>query len=71
MAASIRSLLHEPGCSFSGQKIPVRSFPAFKTLIGEGRQFIVLYTLNDYDQEGLEPGIPSLSERIRTFTELS
>ena len=38
---------------------------------GEGRQFIVLSTLNDYHDEGLEPGIPSLPDRIRTFTELS
>ena len=52
-------------------KNPRPFFPGIKALIGEGRQFIVLFTLNDYDQEGLEPGIPSLSDRIRTFTELS
>jgi len=52
-------------------KNPRPFFSAFHTLIGDNRQFIVLYTLNDYHDEGLEPGIPSLTERIRTFTELS
>ncbi len=52
-------------------KNPRPFFPSFQSLIGENRQFIVLYTLNDYHDEGLEPGIPSLTERIRTFTELS
>jgi DNA repair photolyase len=45
--------------------------PALKDLIRNGRQIIALYTLNDYQAEGLEPGIPSLEERIRTFHELS
>lgn len=52
-------------------KNPRPFFPSFHTLIGDNSQFIVLYTLNDYHDEGLEPGIPSLTERIRTFTELS
>ena len=30
----------------------------------------IQYTLNDYVEEGLEPGGPSLSERIKTFKEL-
>jgi hypothetical protein len=29
------------------------------------------FTLNDYEAEGLEPGVPSLQERIETFQELS
>ncbi len=29
------------------------------------------YTLNDYEKDGLEPGVPPLDERIRTFQELS
>ncbi len=52
-------------------KNPRPFFPSFQTLIGDNRQFIVLYTLNDYHDEGLEPGIPSLAERVRTFIELS
>lgn len=52
-------------------KNPRPFFPALKELIGQGRQFIVLYTLNEYTDEGLEPGIPSLGDRIRTFSELS
>lgn len=31
----------------------------------------VQFTLNDYRAEGLEPGLPPLAERIRTFQELS
>lgn len=52
-------------------KNPRPFFPALKELMGEGRQFIVLYTLNDYEAEGLEPGVPPLGDRIRTFTNLS
>jgi DNA repair photolyase len=29
------------------------------------------FTLNDYEEEGLEPNLPKLSERIETFKELS
>ncbi|MCE5298959.1 MAG: DUF1848 domain-containing protein [Methanoregulaceae archaeon] len=52
-------------------KNPRPFFPALKELRGEGRQFIVLYTLNNYENEGLEPGIPPLGDRIRTFIDLS
>jgi hypothetical protein len=31
----------------------------------------VQYTLNDYEAEGLEPGIPPLEERVATFARLS
>lgn len=30
----------------------------------------IQYTLNDYEKEGLEPGVPKLSERIDTFKQL-
>ena len=33
--------------------------------------YYFLYTLNDYDAEGLEPGVPLISERINTFIRLS
>ncbi|WP_321506924.1 DUF1848 domain-containing protein [uncultured Methanoregula sp.] len=36
-----------------------------------GYGYYFLYTLNDYDAEGLEPRVPPVDERIRTFTSLS
>jgi len=36
-----------------------------------GYGYYFLYTLNDYDAEGLEPGVPPLGERIDTFIRLS
>jgi len=34
-------------------------------------QYFLLFTLNDYEGEGLEPHLPPLEERIRTFIALS
>jgi hypothetical protein len=36
-----------------------------------GYGYYFLYTLNDYDNEGLEPGVPRIGERIGTFMRLS
>ena len=36
-----------------------------------GIQYYFQFTLNDYEQEGLEPNVPSLTERLDTFKELS
>jgi len=36
-----------------------------------GLSYYFQYTLNDYEAEGLEPGLPPLSERIDTFIRLS
>lgn len=33
--------------------------------------YLFQFTLNDYDQEGLEPGLPALAERVATFRELA
>lgn len=33
----------------------------------KGIGFYIQYTLNDYDEEGLEPNVPSLAQRIDTF----
>jgi DNA repair photolyase len=33
--------------------------------------FYFQFTLNDYEAEGLEPGLPALEERIKTFQDLS
>lgn len=37
----------------------------------KGIRFYVQYTLNDYEREGYEPGLPSLEKRIGTFRDLS
>jgi hypothetical protein len=36
-----------------------------------GIHYYFQFTLNDYEVEGLEPGVPPLTERIETFKELS
>ncbi|MCQ8893032.1 MAG: DUF1848 domain-containing protein [Methanolinea sp.] len=36
-----------------------------------GYSFYFLYTLNDYESEGLEPGVPDLDSRVRTFSHLA
>lgn len=36
-----------------------------------GKTFYVQYTINDYEKERYEPGLPSLLERIETFKSLS
>lgn len=38
---------------------------------GAGKAFYVQYTINDYEREGYEPGLPSLSERMETLKVLS
>lgn len=40
-------------------------------LAKRGINFYFLVTLNDYETEGLEPGLPSLDARIKSFVELS
>jgi hypothetical protein len=42
---------------------------AMLTLMGYGSSF--QFTLNDYESEGLEPGVPPVDERIATFIRLS
>jgi len=49
-----------------------RPFMTSLSRIGEmGYSYYFLFTLNDYESEGLEPGIPELAERVKTFLELS
>lgn len=36
-----------------------------------GYHYYVQYTLNDYEREGLEPGLPSLDDRVETFRALA
>jgi len=41
------------------------------TLDQSGYGYYFLYTLNDYDAEGLEPHVPPVEDRIRSFVALS
>jgi hypothetical protein len=52
-------------------KNPRPFLPELRSLSADGRQILFLFTLNDYSTEGLEPGVPPLEERIRTFSEVS
>ena len=52
-------------------KNPAPFFPYLDCLDRMGYRFYFLFTLNDYDAERLEPGVPPLGERIETFIRLS
>ena len=52
-------------------KNPAPFFPHLDTLDRMGYGCYFLVTLNDYDTEQLEPGVPPVGERIRTFIRLS
>jgi DNA repair photolyase len=52
-------------------KDPRPFLPALRDLVREGRQVQVLFTVNDYIAEGLEPGLPPLADRIDVFHEVS
>ncbi len=52
-------------------KNPRPLMPHLDEIEAGGRTFYFQFTLNDYVREGLEPGVPSLAERIDTFQELS
>ena len=52
-------------------KNPRPFIPFLTELKREDRQCLFLFTLNNYEKENLEPGIPLLKKRIRTFTDLS
>ena len=47
----------------------------FLSRLGEmtqaGYQYYLLFTLNDYEAEGIEPRLPPLKDRVRTFISLS
>lgn len=51
-------------------KNPKPLIPHLSLLKEKGIDCYIQYTLNDYEREGLEPGVPSLDERIDTFREL-
>ncbi len=52
-------------------KNPLPLIAHLETLDRRGLHYYFQYTLNDYEAEGLEPGLPPLEERIATFIGLS
>lgn len=52
-------------------KNPALFLPVLDTLDRRGLGYYFLYTLNDYETDGLEPHVPPLDERIDTFIRLS
>ncbi|PKL63759.1 MAG: hypothetical protein CVV32_11955 [Methanomicrobiales archaeon HGW-Methanomicrobiales-3] len=52
-------------------KNPAPFLPHLDTLDRRGLQYYFLFSLNDYEEEGLEPNVPPLNERIATFIRLS
>jgi len=52
-------------------KNPRPLFRALDEIAERCPAFYFQFTLNDYQAEGLEPGVPPLDERIATFRELS
>ncbi len=52
-------------------KNPAPFIPCLDTLDRMGYGYYFLFTLNDYDDEQLEPGVPPHGERIDTFIRLS
>lgn len=52
-------------------KDPRPLLPHLAEIEARGIQFYFQYTMNDYEPEALEPGLPPLSERIATFRDLS
>lgn len=51
-------------------KNPRPLIPHLSLLKDKGINCYIQYTLNDYEREGLEPGVPGLDERIDCFREL-
>jgi hypothetical protein len=52
-------------------KNPAPLLPRLGEIDARGIGYYFTFTLNDYEHEGLEPGIPPLLERIDTFQRLS
>jgi hypothetical protein len=52
-------------------KNPAPFFPHLDELDRSGYGYYFLFTLNDYDAERLEPGVPPAGERMETFIRLS
>ena len=52
-------------------KNPAPLLSSIHTLEERGLGFYLHFTLNDYEQEGWEPGLPSLKKRMQDFRDLS
>jgi len=52
-------------------KNPEPFLPHLDEMTRLGYRYYLLYTLNDYEAEGLEPRVPPLGERMETFRSLS
>jgi hypothetical protein len=52
-------------------KNPKPMLPYLADLERQGLGYYFQFTLNDYEAEGLEPGVPPLTERVETFVALS
>jgi hypothetical protein len=52
-------------------KNPAPLMPCLDEIERMGYRYYFQYTLNDYEREGLEPGLPPLDERVETFRALA
>lgn len=52
-------------------KHPAPLLPHLPEIAARGHEFYVQYTLNDYEGTGLEPNLPPLAARVKTFRQLS
>ena len=52
-------------------KNPAPMIPYLERLKRIGMNCYVQYTLNDYESEGLEPGVPAIKQRVETFIQLA
>lgn len=52
-------------------KNPAALLPHLAELDALGLNYYFQFTLNDYEDDGLEPGVPPLAERIETFRQLA
>jgi hypothetical protein len=52
-------------------KDPAPLLPRLAEIDALGFNYYFTFTLNDYELEGLEPGVPPLAERIETFSRLA
>jgi hypothetical protein len=52
-------------------KNPAPLLPCLPEIEAMGLKYYFQFTLNDYEAEGLEPGVPSLAGRVETFRRLA
>lgn len=52
-------------------KNPAPLIPYLDRLKKRGINCYIQYTLNDYEAEGLEPGVPAIKQRVETFHQLA